>query len=305
VIDGLVCVVGSFMMDLVVRAPRRPGPGETLIGSGFEMFLGGKGFNQAIAAARAGATTAMVGRLGNDEYGGRFRARLDEEGIDATHVIVDQEAGTGIGAPLVEETGENSIVVIPRANNRVSRLDIDAAAQVITGARVLLLQLELPLDGALAAARYAHDAGTIVVLNPAPAIRDLSGFRGLVDVVVPNHAEACHLTGVAADGDAPAIALELRRRLGADVVLTLGVRGALVIDGSDTTPVSPHHVPVVDTVGAGDAFCGALGACLARGAPLAEAATYANAAGALAVTRLGAEPSMPTRDEVFILLDAR
>ena len=270
------------------------------------MFLGGKGFNQAIAAARAGAPTAMVGRLGDDDFGTRFLACLDEEGIDAAHVIVDEDAGTGIGAPLVEDTRrELDRHRSARQPPAVARRHRGGGDRRSTGARVLLLQLELPLDAALAAARYAHDAGTIVVLNPAPAIPDLDGFRGLVDVVVPNHAEACHLTGVAADGDAPAIALELRRRLGADVVLTLGARGALVVDGSDTVLVSPHDVPVVDTVGAGDAFCGTLGACLARGVALSEAATHANAAGALAVTRPGAEPSMPTREEVSALLGPR
>jgi ribokinase len=298
-----VCVVGSFMMDLAVRAPRRPEPGETIIGSSFDMFLGGKGFNQAVAAARSGAATAMVGRLGDDDFGRRFRACMAGEGIDDRHVLVDADEGTGIGLPLVEDSGENSIVVVARANQRLSSDDVLAAQATIADAAVLLLQMEVPLYALVAAATVAQRAGTTVVLNPAPAVDSIEPFRGLVDVLVPNLGEARRLLGGVngVDGTDPlAAAADLRERTGAaTVVVTLGDRGALVLDADGPDHQPAHAVPVVDTVGAGDAFCGALGAGLAGGASVRAAATYANAAAALAVTRAGAEPSLPTRAAVL------
>jgi ribokinase len=292
---GRVCVVGSFMMDLAVYAPRRPTPGETLVGTGFETFLGGKGFNQAVAAARAGAATAMIGRVGADEFGNRFLAALDAEGIDRHDVGIDSTAGTGVGLPLIEPTGENSIVIVPRANRSLSVDDVESAKETIASAGVVLLQLELPVPSTVAAARIAKAAGAIVVLNPAPAVADLTPFAGLVDVLVPNRVEAVQLVGTA-DVEA------LQDRYGCEVVLTLGGEGVVVLDGAGAQHVAAHPVEVVDTVGAGDAFCGALGAALARGAGLNEAAIEANAAAALSVTCRGAEPSLPTAAAVRALL---
>ena len=208
-----VCVLGSFMMDLALRAPRRPVAGETVVGTGFAMFLGGKGFNQAVAASRAGARTAMIGRLGVDEFGCRFRERLRAESIDCTHVVVDDETGTGIGVPLVEESGENSIVIVPRANERMTPSDVERSARLITAAGVLLLQLELPVDTAIAAARIAKRSGALVVLNPAPAPRIgvIDEFRGLVDVLVPNEVEARMLCGATASRASPEVAAQLQR----------------------------------------------------------------------------------------------
>ena len=296
-----VVVVGSFMMDLVVRAPRRPEPGETLVGSSFDVFLGGKGCNQAIAAARAGAATAMVGRLGADDFGARFLDRLAADGIDTTGVTVDPDEGTGVGAPLVEDGGENSIVIIPRANHRMSVADVEAASDVIGGAAVLLLQLELPLDVVEAAAKVAQAAATRVLLNPAPASDGaIDAFAGLVDVLVPNEVEAAVLSGI--EDDPLRAAAALRDRIGGAVVVTVGDQGAWVIDDGAPQRLAAHPVQAVDTVGAGDAFCGALGARLAAGASLRDAAAYANAAAALSVTRPGAEPSMPRSADIEALL---
>jgi ribokinase len=302
-----VCVVGSFMMDLVARAPRRPERGETLIGSSFAMFLGGKGFNQAIAAARSGASTAMVGTLGDDDFGARFRACLASEGIDAAGVMSSPTTGTGVGMPLVDDTGDNSIVVIPQANHDITAAGVRAASDVITAASVLLVQLELPVDAVVEAARIAREAGTIVVLNPAPAVADLRAFTGLVDFVVPNASEAALLTGVECDGEGAVKAAEmLLADTGANgVVLTLAEQGALVAHNGTVELVTSHSVDVVDSVGAGDAFCGALAAQLAVGRDLASAVAYGNAAGALAVTKAGAEPSMPRRADVERLLRNR
>jgi ribokinase len=299
-----VCVVGSFMMDLVLRAPRRPASGETVIGSSFGMFLGGKGFNQAVAAARSGASTAMVGRLGNDEFGRRFVASLQQEGIDASEVRAADGLGTGVGMPLVEDSGENSIVVVPQANHGMQTDDIRAAKRLIQESAVLLLQLELRDDVVLEAATVAHEAGTVVILNPAPAVTGLEEFAGLVDYVIPNEAEASQLTGVACEGEGAAHAARalLAQTKARGVVVTLGSRGVLVAENGTIDLVEGHRVTCVDSVGAGDAFCGGLAASLARGATLTEAAVYGNAAGALAVSRHGAEPSMPTRTEVERLL---
>ena len=298
-----VAVLGSFMMDLVVRAPRRPGPGETLVGTDFGMFLGGKGCNQAIAAARAGASTAMIGRLGEDDFGARFLEQLAEDGIDSSHVRLDAAAGTGVATPLVEHGGENSIVIVPRANHRITVDDVAAAAPMIEEASVLLLQLELPLEVVEAAAHVANAAGTTVVLNPAPAPADgIARFAGLVDVLTPNEVEAVALSG--SPGDPVEAGQALRDQIGGTVVVTAGDQGVWILDGAEPEQLAAHAVAAVDTVGAGDAFCGALGARLASGASLRDAVCYANAAAALSVTRHGAEPSMPMATEIEALLSS-
>ena len=271
-------VVGSFMMDLVARTPALPKPGETVIGESFAQFLGGKGFNQAVAAARSGGDVAMIGCVGDDAFGREFLDALYREGIDRRGVLVDASEGTGVGLPVVESSGQNAIVVIPRANHALRTVDPGAFA----GAKVVLLQWELPARVTVEAARQAKAAGAVVVLNPAPAVGDLRDYDGLIDVLVPNETEATIL------GDLPDI----------DVVLTLGEKGALVRSGGHEERFEPHDVECVDTVGAGDAFCGALCAALAGGADLFEAARIGNAAGALAVTKAGAEPSMPHRADI-------
>lgn len=294
-----VCVVGSFMMDLVALAPRRPVLGETLIGTDFAMCLGGKGFNQATAAVRAGARTSMVGLLGGDEFGSAFRAALVAEGIDGTCVEVRESAGTGVGLPVVEPDGQNSIIVIPRANLYVGVSHIGRASEVIGAADVLLLQLELSVDVALAAARLARDAGTTVVLNPAPAAPLLAELIACTDVLVPNEVELRALLGDAVDADVWGAARELQHRWGTHVVVTCGSRGVLVLErGCRGTHIPAVPVSAVDTVGAGDTFCGYLGAQLAEGASLVEAASLANRAAALAVTRHGSATSAPPRKEL-------
>lgn len=299
-----VCVVGSFMMDLVAYAPRRPNPGETLIGTGFSFAPGGKGFNQAVAAARAGALTAMVGCVGDDDMGAQFRSMLRAEGIDATAVQVRPGVGTGVGLPLVEPGGQNSIVVVPRANGVVDAVQIVEAAPVITAATVLVLQLELAVDAALAAARLAHERGVTVILNPAPVCPLPAELLEHVDVLVPNEGELTALTGRPDLGPREAAAL-LRDSWGLDIVVTLGERGALVVATSgDVTHVPARPVRAVDTVGAGDVFCGYLAAGLAQGLGLTRAAETANAAAAISVTRTGSAASAPTADEVSVFAQA-
>ena len=297
-----VVVLGSFNMDLVMRAGRLPRPGETLQGE-FAMHLGGKGFNQAVAARRLGAAVSVVGRVGDDEFGRRFLAALDDEGIDRNAVAVDADAGTGVASIVVDADGENAILQAPRANRNLT-LD-DVAHLELPEAGVAMLQLETSMAAAIAFARRARAAGLTTLLNPAPAAAVPDGLLQLADIVVPNLIEARTLSGMAGESvdDAFAMAAGLLRRGPRTVVVTLGGDGAIVADGAARLHVPAFSVPVADTVGAGDAFCAAFAVALAEGGELADAATFACAAGALATTRHGAEPSLPCRPDVETLIE--
>jgi ribokinase len=301
-----IVVVGSLNMDLVTRAARRPQRGETLLGESFGMFVGGKGLNQAIAAARQGAAVRMVGRVGADDFGRRLRQTLEVAGVDAQFVAADAAAGTGVATIVLDAEGDNSIIVVPGANGRVGADDVGRAAAAIADADVLMLQLEVPVEAVMRAAEIARAAGVRVLLNPAPApARPLPDeLLRLVDVLTPNETETEILTGLSAADDESAVraAAALRARGVGAVVLTLGARGALLADGERSVHVPSYVVQVVDTTAAGDAFCGALAAQLAQGRTLEAAVSYANAAGALATTVLGAEPAMPRREAVEKLI---
>ena len=295
-----VVVVGSFMMDLVIKAARRPQKGETLIGQQFGMFGGGKGNNQAIAAARLGGDVAMVGRLGRDSFGDTLMDALVEEGIEVGFVVRDAEAGTGVASPVIDADGDNSIIIVPRANMRLSAADVERAASVISDSDVLLLQLEVPISASQRAAEIAKSSGTKVILNPAPA-RDLpDSFLSQVDILTPNQVEAEFLSGVkVSDSESAERAARILLDRGVSaVILTLGDSGALLINREMSTRIPAYTVNVVDTTAAGDAFCGALSIALAPGEALEDAVVFANAAGALAVTALGAAPSMPTANQI-------
>ena len=295
-----VVVVGSFMMDLVIKAERRPQKGETLIGQQFGMFGGGKGNNQAIAAVRLGGDVTMVGRLGMDSFGDTLMDALVEEGVEIRFIVRDAEVGTGVGSPVIDADGDNSIIIVPRANMRLSAADVDRAASAISDSDVLLLQLEVPIAASQRAAEIAKSSGTKVILNPAPA-RDLpDSFLDQVDILTPNQVEAELLCGVEvsdSEGAERAARILLDRGVSA-VILTLGEGGALLFKDGLTTSIPAYRVNVVDTTAAGDAFCGALATALARGEALEDAVVFANAAGALAVTVLGAAPSMPTTKQI-------
>ncbi|HST87031.1 MAG TPA: ribokinase [Ktedonobacterales bacterium] len=307
-LGGGVVVLASFILDLVARVPRRPLPGESIVGSDFGMFAGGKGNNQAIAAARSGADVRVIGRLGEDVFAAPFVAALAREGIDARSVARDAEAGTGLAFPLIEPDGQNSIVVLPRANLALRPEHVRTAAAAFDGAAVLLAQLEVPVETAAAAAEMARDRGMRVLLNPAPAPAD--GLPGhllrLVDVLVPNEREAETLSGVAVR-DAAGAERAARALIAAgcrQVVVTLGRAGAVWVAGQDQPAIwlPPFAVEQVDATGAGDAFCGVLAAGLAAGMNERVALRRASAAGALAVTRMGAEPSMPVAAAIDALL---
>jgi len=300
-----IVIVGSFVTDLVFRAPRRPMKGETLIGLEFGLFTGGKGYNQAVAAARMGAQVYMVGRLGTDIFGDMFMRSLGNEGINSDYVVRDPEVGTGVASPVIYEAeGDNSIILMPRANMRLSLPDVEAAREVIASADVLLLQLEVPVETSMGAAKIACSGGVTVVFNPAPARSLPPEIFRLITIITPNEIEAGQLTNIPANDDAGAraAARHLREMGVTRVILTLGARGALMFGPEGETEFPAYKVKVVDPTAAGDAFSGGLAVALARGQSPAEAVKYANAAGALAVTVLGAEPSMPHGEQVEQLL---
>lgn len=296
-----VVVVGSCNMDLVTRAERLPRRGETVAGSLFGTFLGGKGLNQAVAARRMGASVAMVARVGDDSFGRQVSVALEAEGVARAHVLIDPDAGTGTATIVVDQqSGDNCIIVVSGANGALGAADVDAAADPIGGARVVLLQLEVPLDTVLRGAELARAAGATVLLTPAPARPLPDRLLALVDVLLPNQTELGTLLGDEVEPASGAQTL-LERGCGA-VLVTLGEQGALLVTPGGRQTIAPFPVSAVDTVAAGDAFAGTLAALLAEAMPLAEAARWAAAAGALAVTREGALPSLPYRADVQRLL---
>lgn len=293
-------VVGSLNTDLVIRAPALPQPGETVTGGEFATFPGGKGANQAVAAARLGARVAMVGCVGGDDFGRRLIDGLRAEGIDVTHVRVDEGSPSGTALITVDPQGQNTIVVAPGANLRLTPDDVARAEALVRESAVVLLQLEVPPETVLAAARLASTHGARVVLDPAPAKPVADAMVRLVEVINPNESEARTLTGIPVtdEGAAGRAAAELVRRGARAAVIKLGARGAYVYDGTRGEMVAGIPVQAVDATAAGDAFAAALGVGLAEGMALRDAVRFANAAGALSVTRRGAQPSMPFRADV-------
>jgi len=304
--NARICVVGSLNMDLVTRTPRIPIPGETIIGHEFFTAPGGKGANQAVAAARLGAQVSMVGRVGADDFGQAMRRALTEDDIDCACVFEDETAGTGIAAILVDDAGENSIVVASGANARLSPADVERAQAAIAGADALLLQLETPLETVIRAAEIARAHHVAVLLNPAPARTDLDALLPLVDVLILNESETALLTGLPVEDEAALLAAaDALRATGVGVIiLTLGAQGALLVQASGAEAIPAFPVDAVDTTAAGDAFVGGFAVALAEKKPLGEAVRWGNAAGGLAATKLGAQPSLPTRQALLALLAA-
>jgi len=304
-----VTVVGSLNTDLVITAPHLPQTGETVTGGEFATFPGGKGANQAVAAARLGASVAMVGAVGSDGFGRQLRDGLLQNGVDVTHVSVIEHTASGVALITVDPRGQNTIVVAPGANGKLTPAHVEAARQAIAGSEVLLLQLEIPLGCVGRAAQLARQGGARVVLDPAPAPPEPlpEGLLRLVDVINPNEVEARALTGIdAADERGARAAAEQLLALGCrTAVVKLGARGAFVASGALRRLLPAVPVEAVDTTAAGDAFAGALAVALAEGADLVTAVRLANVAGAVAVTRMGAQPSMPTRAEVEAFARAR
>jgi ribokinase len=296
-----VVVVGSSNTDLSVLCPNLPGRGETVLGGELYTAAGGKGANQAVAAARAGAEVAFVGAVGDDDFGRAAVAGLEHNGIDTSHVAVKKRTPSGVALILVESSGENLIAVAPGANGKLTKTDVNRAGTVIRSAGALLLQLEVPLDVVERAAALADRTGALVLLNPAPMPADrLPGsLLRHVDILVPNEGELLRLTGKRSAASAAKQLFEFGLTA---LIVTLGAKGMRIIERDATTDVAGFAVEPVDAVGAGDCFCGYLAAGLAAGRRLADAARLACAAAALSVTRHGAQPAMPTRAEAERLL---
>ena len=301
-----VVVVGSSNTDMIIRVGHVPRPGETLLGGEFSTAPGGKGANQAVAAARAGGRVAFVARIGSDSLGDAALAGFRNEGMELAHVVRDASRPSGVALIFVGSDGENSIGVAGGANQRLSPRDIAGARGLISKAGVLLLQLETPLNTVEAAARIARRAGVEVILNPAPARPLPDALLRNVSILTPNETEASLLAGGLVN-DAPSAAraarILLKRGVGT-VIVTLGSKGALVANRDGERLIPGFNVKAVDTTAAGDVFNGALAVRLAEGCPLMEAVRFAHAAAAISVTRHGAQPSIPTRRKINALLNS-
>lgn len=297
-----ILVVGSLNADLVVRTPRFPAPGETLEGEDLAIFPGGKGANQAVAAARQGAQVAMVGRVGSDSFGPLLTENLRANQVDVTHVRTARGA-TGTAVILVEASGQNSIVLSPGANRQVGPEDLDALE--FEKASLLLLQFEIPLATVQRAASLARARGARVLLNPAPAQAIPEALLAEVDILIPNESELVTLSGrpVGSLDEVEAAARSLLARGPSNVIVTLGPEGALLVSAAGAVHLPGYPVEAVDTTAAGDAFIGGLAAALLQGASPTEAVRRGNASGALAATRPGAQPSLPSGEEVQAFLE--
>jgi ribokinase len=298
-----ILVIGSLNADLVVRTARFPKPGETISGDDLQIIPGGKGANQAVAAARQGLNVDMAGRVGNDSFGSFLLDSLKTDHVDASHVMLDQ-ATTGTAIIVVDSNGQNSIVLSPGANGKVSVMDIEA---LDVNAKILLLQLEIPLETVLHAAQWGRQQGMTVILNPAPARELPDELIANVNYILPNETELNLLTAVPVK-DIPSAqdaARALLARGAKNVIVTLGEKGALAVSSDHTTHVEAYNVKVVDTTAAGDAFIGGFASALLQDVKTEDALKYANASGALATTKFGAQPSLPTKEETERFMSLR
>ena len=294
-----IVVVGSANTDFVLGVPELPAKGETVLGNQFRVVRGGKGANQAVAAARLGAEVTFVARLGTDSFGNEALAAYREEGIRTDFIVQDPEIHSGIALIMVNPNGENIIGVGPGANSHLTAEDVRAASTAIQAADCVLLQLEIPLEAVQAAAEIAHRHHVRVILNPAPAQKLPSEILNSIDYLTPNETETAILAGEDPSGIGPDSLPRLASILGVpNLIVTLGARGAGILQGGQTTLVPSFPITPVDTTASGDAFNGALAVALARGEAIAQAVKYANAAGAITATRPGAQPSLPTRKEL-------
>lgn len=297
-----ILVIGSLNTDLVVRSPRFPKPGETISGGDLQIIPGGKGANQAVAAARQSTSVVMAGRVGKDSFGPFLLNSLKSDRVDTSHVIVD-EAATGTAIIVVDLNGQNSIVLSAGANGKVSAQDVEALK---IDAKLLLLQLEIPIETVIHAAKWGKEKGMTVLLNPAPARELPDELISKVDYLLPNETELALLSGVALKDipSAEQAARALIKRGVRNVIVTLGEKGALIVAADRAKHVAAYQVEVVDTTAAGDAFTGGFASALIRGLELNVAVKYGNACGALAATKFGAQPSLPRKEEVEQLMEA-
>jgi ribokinase len=284
-----------------------PQPGESIAGSGFTVFPGGKGGNQAYASARLGASVSMVGQIGNDAHADWLKRNLAEAGVDVSHVLTDADVSSGVAFISIDEAGQNQIVVVAGSNGTFGTSKLVPSRELIRGARTVLIQLEVPMETVETAARHAREGGAIVILDPAPAVALSDELLGYVDYLTPNESELAILTGAPVEeaievAELSRRAHQLRARGANNVIVKMGARGALLVDGNGEHLLAPKAVEAVDTTAAGDAFNAAFAFALEGADSAIEAGRFATAAAACSVMRHGAQPSMPTLDEVARML---
>lgn len=303
----VISVVGSANMDLVFCTPRMPLIGETIAGGAFHQIPGGKGANQAVAAARLGAAVNLIGRVGDDAFGTCLRDCMVADAINVNQLASTANTATGVAGIIVDASGRNCIVLAPGANECLSVLDIEHAAPSIRGSKMLVCQLETPLETVTAAINMAHEAQVAVILNPAPARELADSLLQQVNYLIVNEVEACQLSGIEVTDAASAQLASnklLARGVGA-VLLTMGEHGVFIANSNTTKCIPGIAVEVVDTTAAGDTFVGAFAVGIANGLSFEAASVEAQYAAALTVTRLGAQTSIPHREEVLAFMASR
>lgn len=295
-----IIVIGSLVYDLVAKAERRPQKGESLLGTEFGMFPGGKGANQAVQCAKLGAEVWMAGRVGNDFFGDSLINNLNKEGVNTKYLIKDKTTTTAVGCIVIDKGGDNSIVMVPQANMKNTKSDVDRIKNILNKFDVLILQLEIPLEVVIYSAKLARKNNLKIILNPAPGREIPDILIKNCDILTPNETEAEILTGVKIKNleDVKSAGKKLLERGAKYVIITLGEKGALYCTKEETSLISPFKVKAVDTTAAGDAFNGGLAVAIAKGKDIKEGIKLANAAGALSATKMGAQPSLPSKREL-------
>lgn len=303
--ENKIIIIGSCNIDMVMTVKQLPKPGETILGDSFRMYSGGKGANQAVAATRMGGAITFIAKVGNDLFGKQVLENYKTEGMDVSHIVMDNQLPTGVALINVSEDGENSITVSSGANAALDSAHVESAREVIEGASILLMQLETPLETVEFASKLANEKGVKVVLNPAPATPLPDKLLRNLYAIIPNKTEAEMLSGVRIlDWNSAKEAANAISAKGVEiVVITLGEKGALVKDGIKYYDVPGYKVDAVDTTAAGDTFCGAFCVAISEGKSIKDAVMVANRAASIAVTRFGAQDSIPHRDEVYKLME--
>lgn len=300
--NSSILVIGSSNTDMVIKADKLPLPGETILGGRFFMYPGGKGANQAVAAARLGGRVTLISKVGNDIFGKEVLQELKKEGINTDFIISDLENPSGVALITVDSKGENSIVVVQGSNGALTPEDIQKAIREFSKIEILLMQLEIPLQTVLYSAKYAHSLGKKVILNPAPAMYIPQELFKILYLITPNKSEAEMLTGIKISNlrSIEEAARNLKEKGVRNVIVTLGSQGAYIFNEEGGELISPPAVKAVDTTAAGDVFNGALSVAISEGKSFEEAVNFANHAAAISVTRMGAQASAPYLDELNV-----
>lgn len=297
-----ILVIGSANMDLVISTERFPNPGETIFGKKFDMFPGGKGANQAVCCAMLGSKTFFIGKMGSDDFCKRISLNLKQAGVELQHLLIDDIESTGTALITVDKTGENKIIVIPGSNMKLSQSDIEQKKNIFSQVKVVIAQLEIPLDTVVKTATLAKENETTFILNPAPALELPEKLFPFVDYLTPNETELEILSGITINNEASiekAARILLKKGI-KNVIVTIGERGAILVNNDRKETFPANKVKVVDTTGAGDAFNGALAFALSNGEDIDKAIHLANLVASHCITKMGAQSSMPKLEEINI-----